>query len=222
MQVQSFAHNCLIFLPNAETLTGKTFLFNAIIEHLIQSTKGNLNIATIFFYCKYNDPQTKTHEEISKSLIAQLLKNNQNCLDYLYDFAMKSGERYAKGKKSFSEILYNLIQCYDQIFLGIDGLDECEPAERKQAISMLQSLLRAPEQGSILQILLCSRAEKDIERSLTKCKRLHIKSQNLSTPIRTYVGIRLASLNEIFRFRASNLKEIALQISDQSEGMDCQ
>lgn len=191
-----------------------------MIDWLIQRKQGNPNVVIGYFYCKYNDPRRSSCEEIAKSLIAQLLNGNQNCLDYLYDVASKSGEKHAIDKKSFSEILHSLSQCYDQVFFGIDGLDECEPVERKQAISLLQSLLRTSGQVCTIKILLCSCAEKDIERALEKEKRWHIKIKDLSAPIQTYVRIRLASLNQIFKFRASKLEQFALQISGQSEGMD--
>lgn len=154
-----------------------------------------------------------------KSLIAQLVQNNQHCIDYLYNFALKSGERHAKTKKTFTQMLCSVAQCYDQVFIGIDGLDECEQDERRQTIVALQELLQAPEQDSKVKIILCSCAEKDIERALEGCHRLDLKNQYISPAIRSYVRTRLTSLNQSFKFSTSTIEGIVDKVSSRSEGM---
>jgi len=171
-----------------------------------------------YFYCRYNDPLRNNYEAIAKGLISQLLKSNHNCLQYVFDVVLKSGERHASTKKLFPEMLSNMVLCYDQVFIGIDGLDECEPAERKQTLSLLHSLLTPLENVSKVKILLSSCAEKDIERSIRPCKNLQLKPQYLSIAIESYVRMRLAKLNERFRFSAARLEEIILRIANQSSG----
>ena len=43
-------------------------------------------------------------------------------------------------------MLSSVVQCYDQVFIGIDGFDACELEERRQTIEALQQLLQASEQ----------------------------------------------------------------------------
>ena len=159
-----------------------------------------------------------TYQAIVRSLVSQLLKNNQNGLAYVYDVALKSGERYANAKKIFPELLSSMVQCYNHILIGIDGLDECEPAERKQTITLLRSLLDSSEHGSKLKVLVSSCAEKDIERSLGVCISLRLKAQDLSAAIESYVRMRLVDLNQTFRFSTARLEHIVLQISNESAG----
>jgi hypothetical protein len=190
-----------------------------MMQKIIETRVTSARFATAFVYCKYNDPQRSSFEEIMKSLIAQLAQNNQNCIDYLYAFALKSGERHAKTKKTFTQMLCSIVQCYDEVFIGIDGLDECELEERKQTIAALQGLLQAPEQDSKIKIILCSCAEKDIERALKGCHRLDLKSQHLSPSIRSYIRSRLTSLNQSFKFSKSTIDGIVDKVSSRSEGM---
>lgn len=159
-----------------------------------------------------------TYIAIARSLVSQLLQNNQNGLAYVYDVVLKSGERYANTKKIFPELLSSLTQCYNHILIGIDGLDECEPAERKQTITLLRSLLDSSEHGSKLKVLISSCAEKDIERSIGVCKSLRLKAQDLSVAIESYVRTRLVELNRIFKFSTARLEHIMLQISNESAG----
>jgi hypothetical protein len=177
-----------------------------------------LEFGAAFFYCKYNDPMRNAYNAISRSLVSQLLQNNQNGLAYMYDVVLKSGERYASTKKIFPDLLSSLAQCYSHVLVGIDGLDECEPVERKQTITLLRSLLDSSEHGSKLKVLISSCAEKDIERSIGVCKSLRLKAQDLSDAIESYVRMRLVGLNQTFRFSTARLEHIALQISNESAG----
>jgi hypothetical protein len=177
-----------------------------------------LEFGAAFFYCKYNDPMRNTYIAIARSLASQLIQNNQNGLAYVYDVVLKSGERYANTKKIFPELLSSLAQCYNHILIGIDGLDECEPAERKQTITLLRSLLDSSEHGPKLKVLISSCAEKDIERSVGVCKSLRLKAQDLSAAIESYVRTRLVGLNQAFKFSTARLEHIALQISNESAG----
>jgi hypothetical protein len=177
-----------------------------------------LEFGAAFFYCKYNDSMRNTYIAIARSLVSQLLHNNQNGLAYMYDVVLKSGERYANTKKIFPELLSGLVQCYSHVLIGIDGLDECEPAERKQTIVLLRSLLDSSEHGSKLKVLISSCAEKDIERSIGVCKSLRLKAQDLSAAIESYVRTRLVGLNQAFKFSTARLEHIALQISNESAG----
>lgn len=179
----------------------------------------DLTIGIAYFYCKYDDPLRSSYDEICKSLIGQLLKDNATCLEYLYDFALKSSERNASTRNAFQEILQALLSCYDQVFIGIDGIDECEPAERKRVMSLLRSLIQPSDQNTIVRVLVFSCAEKDIERSLSPCKRLEVKTHHLTGSIEFYVNTRLHALNAIFKFKTPKLEEIARKIIEQSAGI---
>lgn len=179
----------------------------------------DLMIGVAYFYCKYNDPLRSSYDEVCKSLIGQLLKDNVTCLEYLYAFALKSCERHASTSNAFPEILKALLSCYDQVFIGIDGIDECEPAERKRLTSLLRSLIQPSDQETIVRVLVFSCAENDIERSLSPCKRLDVKSHHVWRSIESYVNTRLNALNAIFKFRALKLEEIARKITEQSAGI---
>jgi hypothetical protein len=79
-------------------------------------------------------------------------------------------------------------------------------------------LLQTPEQDSKVKIILCSCAEKDIERALRGCHLLDLKRQYLSPVIRSYVRTRLTSLNQSFKFSKSTIEGIVDKISSRSEG----
>lgn len=203
----------------ADSLPGKTFLFNAAIDEIARTRTEGLQIGLTHFYCKYNDPLRSNYEEICKSLIAQLLKNNQNGLEYLYNFALQSGERHATSKSDFQEIIQSMAQCFDQVFIGIDGIDECELAERKQITSLLRTLTQPSEQGQVVKCFVFGCAERDIERSFIHCNRLDLKSTRMTESIEHYVNARLALINLFLRLRPQKIQEISRKIVAQSAGI---
>jgi hypothetical protein len=103
-----------------------------------------------------------------------------------------------------------------QVFIGIDGLDECESPEREHILSLVHSL-----QGSScpnLRILLTSCLESDIERSLQSAVGLHVKSYHLASDLHSYVQTRTLELSKKFEFDSNESQNIATKVSAKLEG----
>ena len=172
----------------------------------------------IFFYCKNNDSTKNTYEEIARSLISQLLNNNQNCLSYLYDQAMRSCERYAKTKKDYETLILSMIQCYTSVYIGIDGLDEIELLERKDMLLLVHNIMESSQEASNVRFFLSSRAERDIEQSLRLSKRLDLKPHHLQSDISNYVGVEARKLNEKLHLDSGKVAEMTAVVADRSAG----
>ena len=172
----------------------------------------------MFFYCKYNDTSRNRYEEIAKSLIAQLLRDNLHCWNYLHDKALQSGERHLETKHTYSEIICTLVRCYDKVYLGIDGLDECEQSERKDVLSLIHSLLDPSETGSDVKIFLASRAERDIENSLLSSRHLEIRAHHLESDILNYATTKARFLCQKFQFSHEQLDPLVAAVTKQSAG----
>ena len=199
-------------------MSGKTVLFSAIVDEIPKHIINPEESIVIFFYCKYNDPERNTYESIAKSLIAQLLNDNPNCLSYLYDQAMKSCECYAKTKKDYQILLKSMIQCYSLVYVGIDGLDECDLSERKDVLLLMHSLLESSGEVDKVRVFLASRAEKDIEQSLRLSRHLELRPHHLQNDIISFVEVEADMLNEKVRFDSEQLERIVAAVATQAAG----
>lgn len=191
-------------------------MFSSIVDE-ITATSPTARVA--FFYCKYNNVLRNSYQEIAKSLIAQLLHNNDDCLRYLYDMAVTSRERHPRTRNVLKELIGTMALLHRDLFIGIDGIDECELSERHLILSLVQDLLKLSDTELNLKIFLASCKEKDIEESLQRSIHLSLSSYHLNGDIRSYINIRSVELGNSFSFSEERVHEVAAKVADRPEGL---
>ena len=194
---------------------GKTFLFNSIVDEIGKRAPTS---HVVYFYCKESDPSRRSFNEIARSLIGQLLTLNPACLDYLYEITLKSGERIPISKHLCKDILKSLTANHENLFIGIDGLDECEESERRHVLDLLHCILKNSSTKRNLRVLLTSRKEKDIGESIGSAIRLEIKPHHLERDIKHYVQIRISELSKKFSLSMIEKERISEDVAKRSNG----
>ena len=194
---------------------GKTFLFNSIIDEIGAKVPGS---QVVYFYCKEADPLRRTFNGIARSLIGQILALNPVCLNYLYERTVKSGERTPTSIHLCTDILKNLAANHDQLFIGIDGLDECEESERGRILALIYSILDVSNVKSNVKILLTTRKEKDIRQSIRSALQLEIEPHHIEKDMIYYIDLRVSELGLKFSLPIEEKKRIAREIATRSKG----
>ena len=155
---------------------------------------------------------------IARSLLTQILALNPACLHYLYDKALSSGQRNLESKRLCTQILTKLAEYHDQLVIGIDGLDECEESEKRPALDMITSILKATEATKNVRFFLTSRKESVIERSFRSAIALEIRPHHLDRDIKSYLRVRTSELSEVFSVDAERQQWITTEVSKRSNG----
>ncbi|RAR00183.1 C2H2 domain-containing protein [Stemphylium lycopersici] len=143
---------------------GKTVLASAIIDDCARRA----DFFTCYFYCHYDDPSTSSAVGILRGLIDQLLDHHPDMLAPCYTRRSTSGEPSLRSLSQARRLLEDFCSVIPKLFIVIDGLDECEKAERSQAIDVLMGLIGkcdATEPGK-LRVLVVSQNYGDIRKRL--------------------------------------------------------
>lgn len=172
----------------------------------------------VFFYCKNTEPSRRTFAAIARSVLAQLLKLNPSCLDYLYDKAVSSGSRLSNTTATYRELIETIAMNHEYLIIGIDGLDECEESERRNIMLMIENILRVSHKEQNVKFFLTSRREKDIQLSLSSAIRLNVEPQHIERDIRTYIRVRCSELVKKFALNSGEERNIISKISSRPEG----
>ena len=194
---------------------GKTFLFNSIVDEIGKRAPAS---HVVYFYCKESDPFRRSFNEIARSLIGQLLVLNPACLGYLYERTLKSGERVPTSTHLCKDILKSLTANHEDLFVGIDGLDECEEPERRHVLDLISGILNSSSTQRNVRIFLTSREEKDIGGSIGSAIRLRIRSHHLEQDIKYYVQVRVSELNKKFGLSVDEKEHIYRDVAKRSDG----
>lgn len=214
MLVSLYGPHWWSLLPKIQIL-GKTVLFSSIIDQIKQTVPDS---HVVFFYCKNRDPLKNTFEGVARSLIAQLLRVNPVSIDYLYDTAVRSREQHPSTFESYSKILEHITAEHDSLFVGIDGLDECEKKDRQSILLLLENMIRLASPQSQIKFFFTSQILSDLKDSLRSSLRFDIKNHHIRQDIQSYVHRRSLLLCKEFKLTSQRGIAIASEISSRCEG----
>jgi hypothetical protein len=142
---------------------GKTILSSTVIEHLLQHCHDNTHMVTAYFYFDFNDAQKQNPELMLRSLLCQFLQRSvviPKGVDAL--FSSCENRKRKPSLHALLEVTRQAMQDFTQVYVVLDALDEC--TQRSELMDMLETV--AGWQLDNLHLLMTSRRERDIERSL--------------------------------------------------------
>lgn len=140
-----------------------------------------------FVYYKYQNRSDQNSKNILSSLIKQLSRKKKVLPDHLKEFY----KQYFRQDESPSQMklqaqLVEVSKSYDQVFIVIDALDECQ--DQDLFLPLITSLLQ--DSPIKTKIFVTSRREKRILNSFTKlgCPMIQIEAKKVDIDIAVFVS----------------------------------
>jgi Cdc6-like AAA superfamily ATPase len=118
--------------------TGKTMLSAMVVRHLIQTVRS-ADVAVVFLYCKYDQRQQQSAEQLIASLARQLVAMAAKVPDSV-DEAFEKRDESRFISPTMQEMLLAAIKCFSRVYLVVDALDEGDELSIKELISTIRSL----------------------------------------------------------------------------------
>ncbi|KAK4867343.1 hypothetical protein LT330_000853 [Penicillium expansum] len=119
---------------------GKTVLASLAIE---EAQKLIPKPTVLFFYCKHGDPERNSFLALARSLLAQILEQDQNMLLYFYQECCDSKEAVLTSPVKVTKLLEFAFKNCKSAYIIIDGLDECERDQRKGIVQWFRTLVES-------------------------------------------------------------------------------
>ncbi|KAL4907789.1 hypothetical protein BDW74DRAFT_112644 [Aspergillus multicolor] len=163
---------------------GKTVLAGLMIEECLKKTLHGCR-ACCFFFCDYQEPQTRDPIDILSSLTSQLARQSDDAFEILA--AYYATLHLQKGLTSTPELaclldtLTDMSAVFDQVLIVVDGLDECGPES-----SVTEDLFSLVHGAPTISLALLSRPFHDIRLILQETFN-HIEIAAQSGDIQLYV-----------------------------------
>lgn len=179
---------------------GKTVLAGTVIEEALK--RCSEKVATVFFFCDYKDKRTQTAENVLSALASQLAIQKEEAYSYLERYHRElHPSRRLESRPNVSglrKIIADMFKSFDQVYLIVDGLDECGDNTEKVVDGIL-SLLECSDNVSTA---LLSRDEYNIRDRLEE----------------DFTGVEIAAHTEDITEYVTS--EIEKRISDKSLRID--
>ncbi|KAJ2979195.1 hypothetical protein NQ176_g3397 [Zarea fungicola] len=143
---------------------GKTILSSTVVADLANDPVASEYL--VYFYFNFTDVNKRSTENAVRSLIDQLYRKSASAravVDSLYATHEKSGGQPAHA--SLQQVLCDMIVKCCNVWIVLDGLDECETRGRYTTDSVLTWIENLRSSLPNVHILITSRAEEDIQSS---------------------------------------------------------
>ena len=172
---------------------GKSVICAMTIEHSFRRKGSNEKTAVAFFYFTFRDGTKRDESEMLKFLFLQLFTQFSDAsaeLTRLYE----SYHTVIPPTGVLKAHLQRLIQKFDQVYVLLDALDECDRYDsRPQVLNAIQAMRDWRFPG--LHLLFTSRREFDIRDSVnpTGNDEMEMRNAGIDEDIKNYVSEKLMS-----------------------------
>ena len=158
-----------------------------IIDRLRDDHTGQ-NTAVAFVYFDYRDQKSQSPEDVVASLLRQVASQSALLPISLSELYSKLKKQNRKPQIQDLELtLLHVCQDFDQVFIAIDALDECDEAmRRKPVLLFLATLQQAPRN----RLFVTSRPHpEDIRKALKPAPQITVQASDAD--LRKYLRRRI-------------------------------
>jgi hypothetical protein len=176
------------------------------------------SISLGFFYCKHQDDQRNTFLAVTRTILTQLLHQNQELLPYLYDQCLSSGQPSLVSLKLCEDLLKTVLSTISTTYLIIDGIDECILPERKAILSFFTAMIDADETPGRLRGMFVSQDENDIKKLLRAASVVRLQVGDNKSDIKGYATQWSLKIQEKFELSSDEQNYIVIEVCRRAQG----
>ncbi|GIZ46852.1 hypothetical protein CKM354_000996100 [Cercospora kikuchii] len=192
---------------------GKSVLASLIVDE----SKKNAGIQTIFFYLKRDDAAKNTFLAMARSLIHQLSLHNDALVSHLYETATTRGEPSLRTTKLAKEVLATCLRAAGTPTCAIiDGIDECKQIEQKHIAEFWTNHV---ENSGSCRCVLLSQDDASTRPLLARLPTLQIQGSSHSADVRSYCQSWGSIIQERFRLSQQETDALVMQTWQRAKGM---
>ncbi|KAL7792442.1 hypothetical protein V8C37DRAFT_416340 [Trichoderma ceciliae] len=206
---------------------GKSVLLTKVVRSLVEDKKSIL----IHHFCSHLYEESTKYGTIIKSLLAQILRRNDDILAYVY-------ENYVLGRKAASpqaleQLLPVLLPAVSTgpsrmsyVRLILDGLDECDDEKQQRVVALLDRIVTSCNKSKkiVCKVLISSQDSPKFSKLLRakSLVSLYEETKELMSAIGVYARQRLEEMrSDVFPLghTDTDVEDIARAIVTNADGM---
>jgi hypothetical protein len=182
------------------------------------------------FYCQEEDSEHRTHLDILRGILHQMVDANEELLPFCIDKAQSTGNPSLSDTQTAHYLIEAFVEYNTRQYIIIDGIDECETSEvREMAKYFLGQVTKRNKdtQESQLRLLFMSQPIAELTRDgfmPDGDARVQLKATDNAEDIKFYVKKRLVDFSKGhatrigFNLSESDKDQIESSVCHRSEG----
>jgi hypothetical protein len=203
-------------MATANISVGKSVLASVIIEEL----EGRAGVKILYFYCRYDDPQKQTFVAMARTFLQQLLRIDENIVAYLYETAISDGNASLSSRKTAETLLETCLAAAGQVYIVLDGVDECPLVEQKALVKWLREYTetsRSTQEPS--HCLFLSQYDGNTLSMFSGLPTLMVTTVDNEGDIKSFCQRRMQEFPAELCLRHAEATDISNRIAERADGM---
>ena len=184
--------------------SGKTVLASHSLEYITTQAALNEEVGIVFCYLNYKQADAQRPRHILSSFIKQLCWKRPVLPQQLLDFYQKHIlDARTPSLRALKDVLSSLAEDFQELYLVVDALDECEAAHRSE---LLDCIVELTSDHACTRAFITSRLENDIAQMfhMLKTPTIVIRAKNTADDISKYVNDSVTELVGANKLRVQN------------------
>jgi hypothetical protein len=153
-------------------------------------------------------------------MLLQFLHNDAGLLPFLYEKCSASTETTLQSLPALKDYVQTVLNGADKTLIVIDGMDECDDAERKAMLAFLLPAIDAVNDGrpGAVRALFTSQDVADMRSRLRKAAVVTLNTQDSMQDIRSFTVHWAAKIQNMFELPTDEVRRITDHVIDTASG----
>lgn len=173
------------------THLGKSTLSATIIQFLLRDQQSTV----LYYFCSYKSSDSYNSSHILRTLIAELLRDNNEMASYIFEEHITNG--HAPSIPRLKQLLQTLLSAVPSTRIIIDGIDEIEDGHRSQVLGDVLGLATVQNPSNTCKILVSSQNIPSISRVMSQYPTLDLgkERRSIDTSIVSFIRYELSRVH---------------------------
>lgn len=200
---------------------GKSVLAGLILHECLKLSLIDSRKATTYFFCTYRNKATHSARNLLSSIVSQLARQNEDAFQILekhhQELISQTPLAAEPSLQNLLTVFETMSRNFDQVFVVVDGLDECETDE---IVRSLSKLTMKKNSTSITTLLLSQDVIHIRDRLESDFSHVEIAAHTSDIQLYVYTELEKRIESKQLRFRNAELKaDIVDQLVHGAKGM---
>lgn len=203
---------------------GKTTLMSTIIGRLLRDNHteaGKCCVAYFYFKGQQQGQEGKSsHNLMLRAIVSQLLKRDTATSDHLFNKISNLDEVNLRLTSSLQELVETALETYSDVYVVLDGLDECSPGEAKLSVNWLLFLIKDKlrKSSTSIRLLLCGQRDGILDQLLVNEPSIAMENTSHGDDIQRYCDLLGEQIRKKFEISLETKQSITSQVAHEAKG----
>jgi len=174
----------------------------------------------LFYYFKHENPERDNFPALARSLLAQLLRQDQGLIYYFYQKCCDNADAVLNSLALIEELLTFAFQNCKNAYIILDGLDECPRNERKHIVQWFRTLVDSlpPSEADRYRCLFVSQDDGVARKDFAGLSSIKISVNENRSDIEEYCKVQAEQLKSDLCLSEEKTNSITKTVANSVEG----